>query len=803
LLKQKSVKANNPKKGKKTMANQYYYSQGIGYVGQKPAATSNIPTAAPDTYNRKILKWVNADSPYRGLLKGPPRSRERAPKTQSFAKKVESMKYPVVDHIFGHWAQVGPIPTIPPQEYNKGILKNPKPEYELKMQPATAKTKMEIFNNHYGIVDPKTGQFKNRLDKVPPEVFTELDNLEARGFRRNVILSLRRKLKLGDLTALDLMEKTIFENIIKQLGMLPTAITAAAAVAAAIPGVPSGPSPPAIAPGGRPLPPGFKELEAPEKEEEEKYPEEEEELGQPVEGVFVPFEEKKNEWTAYVLKEMELKDEDDRYDAYMELLEELEELEHSKHITPDESRDLYLILDDIHDNPPETPGQSDPPSKKDTKHMMINLTNETIGVIHNKKIPFDEARTGALNTIKQLNDAVEAGVLTRKEGNKLVQTLLTSMDKIRRKEIPPDAPQAPTGRRGSSVARSAKTAEAPRELSKEDIDTLTNKIREQFAGLKGPELDKMLKDGMETYHEMYEDGEITEKGLEIIFGILDVEYERAGGKTAKAKTAKAKTAKAKTAKVARGRAALASSVAIWKKDVMDHGITEDNKEVGSRILKIIKKGRKNDTLSKKDGTELMSVIRKVHAEASIKKPTIGEKQLPPSKTSKLKKGRAPVKPKGKITKKTTKAVVASRASVKGKPKMPTRAPPKAPQVPTGRRGSSVARSAKTAKPEKPEPIEIIEEVISDEPDIPAIMGKRDLNFLDDAQITDLFNLMIKRWAKKNKKPVPKIENNKKAMGKAVFLTGIKGKTVQWASALEGIRKKNYKLDTVNLKLSKS
>jgi hypothetical protein len=647
------------------------------------------------------------------------------------------MKYPVVDHIRGHIAQVGPIPVIPPQEYNKGILKNPNQQRELKMQPATVRTKEEIFNNHYGLIDKTTGDFKNRMQNIPSQVFDELDKLEARGFQRNVILSLRRKLKLGDLTTLNIIEKSIFDNIIKQLSVLP-----------GMPGS-SAKKKDEVERPGQALPPGFREMGI--KEEEEKYPEEDVDddasLGLPVSGADIAFDKKAMDWSDYVKREMHLLDSDDRDDKYSELMQELEDLEAAGELTPDETQKLYIILDNIYEEPDDPDDPDDPLTKEDIKNIMIDLTDKTLKVIRSKDVSFEEARQGMLNTVKQLNAAVSANTLTREEGNELVNKLLSAADKMRRREIPVSDDDDP---------------EKIDDDFDEELKSIVAHAKDTFKGLNEAELKDALNTGIEYFIDETKKGNYSDAELEIIIGALDLEHENAVAAIKKPTAAKP-TKPTKEEKILKGKAALAASVALWKKDITEHGMTEDNEKIGTRILHVIKKGRKNNTLSKRDGTELMSVIRKARAMAESTRES-------------------------KVVRKKTKTVKTSIAKVQTR--KPAAKPAKKP----------AAKPAKKPADKKPKAPVLVEEVVGDV-DIPEVLTKPILVGMTPKDKKVIFDILFDEWSEKNQRQA-QIEN-KKEFSKRKFITGVKGtKTVTYDYATRVIKAGSHTLDTRTLKLAR-
>lgn len=188
---------------KKTMASQFYNSLGLGYLGSDAYGVANAQSGISypaSSYNKGVREFTRPGSVHR---EKPPRRI-----TQSAREKQEIHR--IVDEVYFRHAQVQGPELVPADRYNLNRLPGNRRKFKREgrySKPSREKS-LDAFKTFYKRKDPpKT--------RTPSGVFAELDKMEARGFDKFIIKSIRDKLKAGAVYALTPTERIIYDRLLR------------------------------------------------------------------------------------------------------------------------------------------------------------------------------------------------------------------------------------------------------------------------------------------------------------------------------------------------------------------------------------------------------------------------------------------------------------------------------------------------------------------------------------------------------------------------------------------------------------
>lgn len=169
------------------------------------SAFPSTRTADPHSYNQHALQ--------------PPRSaihHEKAPRRITQSARKREMTHRIVDQISFRLAQVPMMIMENPHDFNKLALKPPRGaiQYEGGYSYTSREKRYRAFLEQSGETPPD--------DHIPKQVFDVLDQLEARGFDKKTLDSMRDKLRRGELNRLSLTETLLYQDIVKRIATPPT-----------------------------------------------------------------------------------------------------------------------------------------------------------------------------------------------------------------------------------------------------------------------------------------------------------------------------------------------------------------------------------------------------------------------------------------------------------------------------------------------------------------------------------------------------------------------------------------------------
>ena len=218
------------------MTTQWYQQENgafTGYRGQGKAATVSMAEASAASYNRNMLTQKF-------------NKREAAPRKITQSKLKRENVHKMVDAVYFRRAQVEGFALDDPYAFDQNYVsatrgRKKDKKLEGRYTHATRANRMALL----------TGKTKApRTDKIPKNIFTELNKLEARGFDKNIIFSVRAKLKAGQVQTLTPTEAAIYPSLLGNLlRPMQTALATPIPVATPV-------GPPAAQPGAPGPPPG-------------------------------------------------------------------------------------------------------------------------------------------------------------------------------------------------------------------------------------------------------------------------------------------------------------------------------------------------------------------------------------------------------------------------------------------------------------------------------------------------------------------------------------------------------------------
>lgn len=180
------------------MANQFYQSHGVGFLGSDVLGTASYAanTTPASSYNR-------------GMLVGRRGKREMMPKKIVQSLREREMKHKVVDHIFGRWASVDTAVAENPAHFNMNQLTGKRGKREARYTYSTIANRDAAFTTKFQGKPPPA-------DNVPDDVMRELALLEARGYDPKLVKSMKDKLRRGETHLLTPTEAAIYQDLLRR-----------------------------------------------------------------------------------------------------------------------------------------------------------------------------------------------------------------------------------------------------------------------------------------------------------------------------------------------------------------------------------------------------------------------------------------------------------------------------------------------------------------------------------------------------------------------------------------------------------